>query len=39
MEVTTYERGATIVNEDFKIYKNQLEYDGTFKQITEGRKI
>lgn len=37
--VTVYKRGDTEVTQDFKVYKNQIEFDGTLKQTTDGRKI
>ena len=37
--VTEYERGSTKVDGTFKITKNQIQYDGTLNQITDGRKI
>ncbi len=37
--VTTYERGATKVQESFRVYKNQITFDGSLSQTTDGRKI
>ena len=37
--VTVYERGATKVQQEFRVYKNQIEYNGSINQITDGRKI
>jgi hypothetical protein len=36
---TEYERGSTLVQGNFKVYKNQIEYDGALTQITDGRKV
>lgn len=37
--VTTYERGAVKVQESFRVYKNQIAFDGALNQVTDGRKI
>lgn len=37
--VTTYERGATKVQESFRAYKNQIAFDGSLNQTTDGRKL
>ena len=37
--VPVYQRGTTTVNDDFYVFKTKLDYDGTLKAATEGRKI
>lgn len=37
--VPVYQRGTTTVNDDFYVYKNKLDFDGTLKAATDGRKI
>lgn len=39
IRVPVYQRGATTVNNEFYIFKNKLDFDGTLKETTEGRKI
>jgi hypothetical protein len=37
--VPTYQRGATTLTADFYIFKNKIDFDGTLKSTTEGRKL
>lgn len=39
IEVPEYKRGATEVLGNFKIIKNQISYDGTLRETTNGRKV
>lgn len=39
IEVPEYKRGATNVTGNFKIVKNQIEYDGTLREKTDARKV
>lgn len=39
IEVPEYQRGEVDVKGNFKIFRNKIDFDGTIKETTEGRKI